>query len=223
MPTARDHQSGTRRGRADARGAMMRAWRVTSYGRPTSALELQDVPAPEPGPTEILVRTATSVCNYNEVDACYGRYLTVNPPLPYTLGMQFAGDVIGAGPGAEHWIGHRVMGISTGAIGAHAEQVLGMAGMAFDIPDELDDVGAAAFYLPFHLAHLGLHERGRLQAGETVLVHAAAGGVGSAAVQLAVAAGARVIATAGGAEKVAVARAMGAHVVIDYRAGDFVD
>jgi NADPH2:quinone reductase len=94
--------------------------------------------------------------------------------------------------------------------------------MAFEAPAELDDVAAAAFYFPFHLAYLGLHERGRLQAGETVLVHAAAGGVGSAAVQLAVAAGARVIATAGGAEKLDVARSLGADVAVDYRNEDFV-
>jgi NADPH:quinone reductase-like Zn-dependent oxidoreductase len=93
--------------------------------------------------------------------------------------------------------------------------------MCFDVPPGLGDVDAAAFFFPFHLAYLGLHERGRLQAGETVLVHAAAGGVGSAAVQLAVAAGARVIATAGSPAKVAVARRLGADVAIDYRSEDF--
>ncbi len=204
-------------------GVAMRAWRVTKYGRPSEALQLQDIAAPTPGPGEILVRTTASVCNYNEVDACHGRYLTVNPEIPYTLGMQFAGEVTAAGDGSEAWVGRRVMGISTGAIGAHAEQVVAPAAMAFDVPDGLDDIEAAAFYLPFHLAHLGLHERGQLQPGETVLIHAAAGGVGSAAVQLAVAAGARVIATAGGADKLAVAKQLGADVVIDYRAGDFVD
>jgi NADPH2:quinone reductase len=93
--------------------------------------------------------------------------------------------------------------------------------MVFDAAPSLDDAGAAAFFFPFHLAYLGLHERGRLQPGETVLVHAAAGGVGSAAVQLARAAGARVIATAGGTEKVEFVLGLGADVVIDYRADDF--
>jgi len=201
----------------------IRGWQVTSYGRPSDALELVDLAPPTPGPMDILVRTSASVCNYNEVDGCRGRYLTINPPLPYTLGMEFVGEVIGAGPGAEEWIGRRVMGTGTGATGAHAEQVVGPADMAFEVPEELDDVAAAAFYYPFHLAYLGLHERGRLQAGETVLVHAAAGGVGSAAVQLAVAAGARVIATAGGPEKLDVARGLGADVAIDYRTGGFAD
>ena len=199
----------------------VRAWQVTRYGRPTEALEFTTVPPPRAGPLEILVRTSTSVCNYNEVDGCHGRYITINPPLPYTLGMEFVGEVIDAGPGAEAWVGRRVMGTGAGAIGAHAEQVVGPAEMAFDVPPELSDIEAAAFYYPFHLAHLGLHERGGLQEGETVLVHAAAGGVGSAAVQLAVAAGARVVATAGGSEKLEVARSLGAEVAIDYRRGGF--
>ena len=201
----------------------MRAWQVTRYGRPSEALTLATVPSPRPGPFEILVQTSASACNYNEVDGCHGRYLTINPPLPYTLGMEFVGEVIAAGPGAESWMGRRVMGSGTGAVGAHAEQVVGPIAMAFDVPPELGDIEAAAFYYPFHLAYLGLHERGRLQEGETVLVHAAAGGVGSAAVQLAVAAGARVIATAGTAEKLAVVRSLGADIAIDYRSGGFAD
>lgn len=199
----------------------MRAWRVVRYGPPTAALELTTIPTPRPGPGEILVRAAASVCNYNEVDGCHGRYLTINPPLPYTLGMEFVGEVIDAGEGAGPWVGRRVMGTGTGAIGAHAELVIGPVDMAFDVPPELGDDEAAAFFYPFHLAHLGLHERGQLQAGETVLVHAAAGGVGSAAVQLAVAAGARVIATAGGSDKLDLARRLGAEEAIDYRHGDF--
>jgi len=201
----------------------MRAWRVTKYGRPSEALQLDEVPLPVAGLGEILVRNAASACNYNEVDGCHGRYLTVNPPLPYTLGMEFVGEVVGAGAGAEAWLGRRVMAIGTGATGAHAEHAVGPAVMAFDVPDGLDDAAAAAFYIPFHLAYLGLHERGGLCGGETVLVHAAAGGVGSAAVQLAVAAGARVIATAGGAEKVEFVKGLGADVVIDYRSGGFAD
>jgi NADPH2:quinone reductase len=201
----------------------VRAWQVTKYGRPSDALELRQIDVPEPGPGEIRVRTAATACNFNEVDGCRGRYLTVNPPLPYTLGMEFVGQVEAAGPGAGSWLGRRVMGTATGAFGAHAEQAVGPSAMAFDVPEELGDTEAAAFYFPFHLAYLGLHERGRVQPGETVLVHAAAGGVGSAAVQLAVAAGARVIATAGSDDKLAFARGLGADVAIDYRAGSFVD
>ena len=199
----------------------MKAWQVTSYGPPREALALVEVAEPVPGPREVLVRVAASAGNYNEVDACHGRYLTVDPPLPYTLGMELVGEVIGAGPEAEGWIGRRVMTSGVGAQGAHAELAVGPTAMTFEAPSSLDDTEAAAFFYPFHLAHLALFERGRLQAGETVLVHAAAGGVGSAAVQLAVAKGARVIATAGGPEKTALAEELGADVAIDYRRADF--
>jgi NADPH2:quinone reductase len=195
----------------------MRAWQVVRYGEPSKALELVEVPAPEPGPGEIQVETTASVCNWNEVDGCHGRYLTINPPVPYTLGMECVGTVVAAGPGAEAWVGRRVTASARGGFGAHAEVVAGPTAMAFEAPAALDDVEAASFFYPFHLAYLGLHERGRLRVGETVLVHAAAGGVGSAAVQLAVAAGARVIATVGSAAKVDFVKGLGADLVIDYR------
>jgi len=200
----------------------MRAWRVHRYASPSEALDLDDVPEPEPGPGTVRVRSRATVLNYNEVDGCRGRYLTVNPPLPYTLGMEVLGVVDAAGPGAEAWVGRRVVATAQGAYGAHADAVIAPVDMVFDAPTSLDDAGAAAFFFPFHLASLGLHERGWLRDGETVLVHAAAGGVGSAAVQLARAAGARVFATAGGTEKVEFVRELGADVVIDYRADDFV-
>jgi NADPH2:quinone reductase len=200
----------------------MRAWRVHRYGRPSEALDLDDVPEPQPGPGTVRVQSRATVLNYNEVDGCRGRYLTVNPPLPYTLGMEVFGVVDAAGAGAESWIGRRVVATAAGAFGAHAEAVIAPADMVFHAPAALDDAGAAAFFFPFHLAYLGLHERGGLQPGETVLIHAAAGGVGSAAVQLARAAGATVLATAGGPEKVEFVHGLGADIVIDYRADDFV-
>lgn len=201
----------------------MKAWRVVRYGRPTEALSMEDLPVPEPGPNELLVRVAASVLNYNEVDGCHGRYLTVNPPIPYTLGMEVAGVVEAAGPGAEAWAGRRMVASAVNATGAHAEYMLARPDMAFEAPASLDDIGAAAFFFPFHLAHLGLFERGRLQAGESVLIHAGAGGVGSAAVQLAAATGARVFATAGGETKTALCRELGADVAIDYRSTDFAE
>ena len=201
----------------------MRAWQVTRHGRPTEALELRDVPPPEPGPGEILVRATASVLNYNEVDGCHGRYLTIDPPLPYTLGMECVGEVVAAGPGAESWLGRRVTASGRGATGAHADLVVAATAMAFEAPASLTDVEAAAFFYPFHLAHLGLFERGRLAPGEAVLVHAAAGGVGSAAVQLARAAGARVIGTVGSDAKAALVRDLGADTVVNYRTGDLVE
>jgi NADPH2:quinone reductase len=196
---------------------------VHRYGRPSDALELDEIPEPELGPGTVRVRVGATALNYNEVDGCRGRYLTVNPPIPYTLGMEVTGVVDAVAAGADDWLGRRVVATAQGAFGGHAESVIAPVDMVFDTPPMLDEANAAAFFFPFHLAYLGLHERGALQQDETVLIHAAAGGVGSAAVQLARAAGARVIATAGGAEKVDFVRGLGADVVVDYRADDFVN
>jgi NADPH2:quinone reductase len=204
-----------------SRPELMRAWRVHRYGRPSHALSLDKIAIPVPEAGEVRIRTRTAALNFNEVDGCYGRYITINPPVPYTLGMEVVGEVEAVGPGTEQWLGQRVMATAKGAYGGYADRVIADAGMVFKAPPSLDDVAAAGFFFPFHLAWLGLHERGRLQTGETVLVHAGAGGVGSAAIQLAVAAGARVLATAGGPEKVAKCRELGADVAIDYRNEDF--
>lgn len=201
----------------------MRAWRVHRYGRPSTALQLDDIEIPQPQANEVLVRLRAAALNFNEIDGCHGRYLTINPPLPYTLGMEGMGEVVAAGPGAEQWLGRRVVASAKWAFGGYADYVIADIGMVFDAPASLSDTEAAAFFYPFHLAWLGLHERGKLQAGETVLVHAGAGGVGSAAIQLATAAGARVLATAGGADKLAKCRELGAAVAIDYRATNFSD
>ncbi len=201
----------------------MKAWRVVRKARPTEALELQEVDEPQPAAGELRIRTSATACNLNEVDGCYGRYRTVDPPLPYTLGMEAVGRVDAAGAGLEEWIGRRVMMTGAGATGAHAEAVVGSVDMAFECPAALDDVECAAFYFPFHVAWLSLVERGRLASGEFLLVHAGAGGVGSAAIQLGRALGARVIATAGSAEKRARCQELGAEATIDYRAGPFAD
>ena len=150
----------------------MRAWQVTRFGAPSEALDLADVPDPELQPGEVLVRATASVLNYNEVDGCRGRYLTINPPLPYTLGMECVGEVVAASTGCEGWLGKRVTASGRGATGSHAELVACPTSMVFEAPEQLSDVEAAAFFYPFHLAHLGLFERGRLAAGETVLVQA---------------------------------------------------
>ncbi|HMF04842.1 MAG TPA: NADPH:quinone oxidoreductase family protein [Acidimicrobiia bacterium] len=203
----------------------MKAWRVHEHGEPERALQLEDVPDPAAGPNELLVRVAAATLNFNDVDGVRGRYRTVNPPLPYTPGMEVLGRVEAAGPGAEGWVGKRVVAIPGSAFGGYAELVAGPTAMAFEMPPEsqLPDSPAAAIYFPFHLSWLALYERARLQAGETVLIHAAAGGVGSAAVQLARVAGARVITTAGSPEKVELCRTLGADVAIDYREVDFVE
>jgi NADPH2:quinone reductase len=198
----------------------VRAWRVHRYGKPSDALQIDEVEELVAGHGQLVVRTAATPLNFNEVDGCSGRYRTVDPPLPYTLGMEVVGDVVEVGDGAEAWLGRRVVATAVGAFGAHAQRVLADADMTFEAPPSLDDIHAAAFFFPFHVAHLALVERGALQPGQTLLVHAGAGGVGSAAVQLGVALGARVIATAGSEEKLALCRELGADVVVNYRTDD---
>ena len=148
----------------------MKAWRVVRHGPPSRALALCDVELPVPGPGQVRIRVHTTVCNLNEVDGCWGRYRTVDPPLPYTLGMELLGEVDAAGPGAEDWIGRRVTACSAGATGAHAEYALADRAMTFDVPERLDDVNGCAFFFPFHVGWLALFERGRLEPGEWLLV-----------------------------------------------------
>ena len=203
----------------------MRAWRVHEFGEPEEVLRLEELPSPVPGPDEVLVRVAATTLNFNDVDGVRGRYMTVRPPLPYIPGMEVLGRVEDAGPGAEGLSGRRVVAVPSGAYGGYAQMAVAPRAMTFEMPSEpeLPDTAAAATFMPFHLSWLALHERANVRAGETVLVHAAAGGVGSAAVQLAALAGARVIATAGSAEKVELCLSLGADVAVNYLETDFVD
>jgi NADPH2:quinone reductase len=201
----------------------MKAWQIVRYGRPGEALECVEVPEPSPpGPGLVTVRVAAVSLNWNDIDMCYGRYPTIQPELPFTLGMDLCGVVETTGPGLETWLGRRIVSTGLGGFGALASRSHAPADSLFEAPRGLDDAEAAAFFIPFHTMHLALHRRARLVAGETLLVHAAAGGLGTAALQLGVAAGARVIATVGSPEKEALCRELGADVVIDYRREDFV-
>jgi NADPH2:quinone reductase len=152
---------------------------------------------------------------------CRGGY-QVRPPLPYIPGIELCGEVVAAGPGVSGFApGDRLIGGPIG--GAFAELTLMNAATALPAPDGLDDAEAAAFFVTYQTGWFGLHRRARLAAGETLLVHAAAGGVGSGAVQLGQAAGARVIGVTGGERKAEAARALGADVVIDRNTQDFVE
>jgi NADPH2:quinone reductase len=201
----------------------MKAWRVHRYGAPGKALELDEIPVPEPQAGEVRVEVATTVLNWNDIDGCHGRYETVKPPLSYVLGMEVVGRVDAAGEGAEDWIGRRVMTTPRAATGGYAQQAVAPLEMTFRVPDAMTDDEAAAFYFPYHVSGIGLLERAKLQPGETVLVHAGAGGIGSAAIQLARATGAEVFATCGSPEKAAFCRELGAELVIDYNAEDFAE
>ena len=190
----------------------MRAWRVHQLGDP-SAMTLDEVPVPTPGEGQLLVKVRAAALNFPDVLMAMGTYQE-RPPLPYIPGIELCGEVEGTG--------RRVLGAPSGGTGAFAEHVLMDADRAWPVPDGMPDEKAAALHLTYQTGHVGLHRRAHLQAGEWLLVHAGAGGVGSAAIQLGKAAGARVIATAGGPEKVQVCRDLGADHVVDYTAEDFV-
>lgn len=202
----------------------MRALRVHSLGEPEAVLVAEDVPEPEPGPGEVRVQVRAAALNFPDVLMCRGEY-QVKPRLPFTPGAEVAGTIAAVGDGVTGLaIGQRVLAIPQFGPGGFAEvTVARAAGSVFPVPDAMSFIDAAALHVVYQTGHLALHRRAGLRAGETLLVHAGAGGVGSAAIQLGRAAGARVIATAGGPEKVAVCERLGADLVIDYREHDFVD
>jgi NADPH2:quinone reductase len=137
--------------------------------------------------------------------------------------MDVCGFVDAVGAGAEHWLGRRVVAMCAMSFGGMADAALAPATGVFDAPPELDDIEAAAFLLPFHATYLALHTRARLQANETLLVVGGASALGTAAIQLGVAAGAHVIAIAGGAEKGRLCRQLGAELAIDHTSDDIFD
>jgi NADPH2:quinone reductase len=200
----------------------VKAWQLRSYGEPQDVLELAEIPRPEPGPGQLLVRVLAAAANFPDVLLCRGTY-QIRPPLPFTPGVELCGEVAGTGPGVTGFAaGDRVIAGAALPSGAFAEYALVDAGLTFPVPEGLDDGEAAAFLLTYQTGWFGLYRRARLAAGETLLVHAAAGGVGSGAVQLGKAAGARVIGVVGGAEKARLAAQLGADVVVDRYEEDFV-
>jgi NADPH2:quinone reductase len=201
----------------------MRAWRTHEYGRPTEVLRLDTVPVPAPEAGELRIRVQAIPFNLNDLERITGGNMMVRPELPYSPGMEVMGVVDACGDGVEQWQGQRVVAMPKGANGGFAEYAICPAASTFHMPESIPLPGAAALYFPFHLAWLGLFDRAELRAGETVLIHAAAGGSGSAAVQLAKHAGARVFATAGTDEKVQLCRDLGADVAINYNTADFAE
>jgi NADPH:quinone reductase len=201
----------------------MKALQVTVNGQPGEVLAVREVDRPEPGPGEVRIAVRAASLNFNDIDRCRGKLVSVPTPPPYTLGMDVCGVVDAAGAGAEGWLGQRVVAITKTALGGIAQYAIAPAVSVFEAPPELDDAEATALVLSFQASHLALFRRGRLRAGETLVVHSAASGLGTAGIQLGKAAGARVIAVAGGPEKGALCASLGADLVIDHLAGDFVE
>ncbi len=203
--------------------ADMQALQVTRNGAPAEVLAVRTVDRPVPGPGQVLVRVGAASLNFNDIDRCLGTLVSVPTPPPYTLGMDVCGTVVEAGPGAGEWLGRRVVAVTTTALGGIAEYALADAVAVFDAPEGFDDAEATAFLMTFQASHLALFHRGRLTAGETLVVHSGASGLGSAGIQLGKAAGARVIAVAGGPDKGAYCVDQGADLVVDHTVEDFVE
>ncbi|GAB3483968.1 NADPH:quinone oxidoreductase family protein [Nocardiopsis coralliicola] len=203
----------------------MKAFRVNKLGEPAEVLEAGETEVPEPGEGQLLVRVRSAAVNFPDALLCRGQY-QVRPELPFTPGVEMCGEVVSAGPGVPDRApapGTRIIGSPDLPRGAFAEYTLVPAAGALPAPASLTDDEAASFFIGYQTGWFALHRRAGLQPGETVLVHAAAGGVGSAAIQLAKAAGARVIGVAGGPDKARIAAELGADVVVDRRSEDFVE
>jgi NADPH:quinone reductase len=189
----------------------MRAWRVTSLGEPAEALEIAELPVRQPRPGQVLIRTAAVSVNFADVLLAKGQY-QVRPELPFVPGVELAGRIEAVGDGvAGLAVGDRVAAASIGVLSEYATVP---AAAVHRIPDGMTDAAASGLLVAYQTAWFGLYRRARLREGDWLLVHAAAGGVGTAAVQLGVAAGARVIGVVGDDRKEQAARAAGAEFVL---------
>lgn len=182
----------------------MRAVQVLQTTGPADVV-VRDVPEPTPGPDDVLVEVHSVGVSFPDLLLSKGEY-QLKPELPFTLGVDFAGTVVSGPEGFEP--GQRVAGV--GGYGGAAELVANPAMFTFALPDELSFDEGAALPMNYLTAQFALAERGQLKAGETVLVHGAAGGVGTATIQVAKGYGARTIAVVSTDEKAAVAKAAGA-------------
>ncbi|MZG03618.1 NADPH:quinone oxidoreductase family protein [Streptomyces sp. SID5614] len=190
----------------------MQAWRVHRNGEPGEVMRLEEMDRPTPGDGQVLVEVRAANVNFPDALLCRGQY-QVRPPLPFTPGVEVCGTTED---------GRRVLATPALPHGGFADYVVADEAALLPAPDALDDAEAAALHIGYQTGWFGLHRRAHLQPGETLLVHAAAGGVGSAAVQLGKAAGAQVIGVVGGPDKAAVARELGCDLVIDRRSEDIV-
>jgi NADPH2:quinone reductase len=183
-------------------------------------LRVSEIPEPEAGPGALQVEVRAAGCNFFDTLIVQGKY-QVKPDFPFTPGGEISGVVKGVGEGVEGFaVGDRILaGLQ---VGGFAETAVVPASLAHRLPEGMSFEEGAAIPIIYPTSYAALIFRANLQAGETLLVHAAVGGVGSAAVQIGKALGARVIATVGGGEKAEIARDLGADEVIDYRVEDFV-
>ena len=185
------------------------------------ALVLEDIYVRQPAPGELLIRQTAIGVNFHDVYVRSGLYQTL--PLPGIPGIEAVGVVEAVGSGVDDFVVGQRIGYVTGAYGAYAERRVLPAAIAMTLPDSLADIAAASILLKGLTACMLLNDAYKVEKGASVLVHAAAGGVGQILCSWARHLGAHVIGTTGSPEKIGIAKAAGAHEVLDYRAAGFVD
>ncbi len=191
----------------------MHAWLCETLDG-VDALHWRELPTPEPAAGEVRIAIEAASLNFPDLLIVQGKY-QMKPPLPFVPGSEFAGRVDAVGPGVTHLrLGDAVAAI--GGTGGFGTQAVVKAAQALPLPAGFAIEDGAAFAFTYGTSHHALMDRGQLKAGETVLVLGAAGGVGTAALQIAKAAGARVIAAASSDEKCALCRDLGADASINY-------
>jgi NADPH2:quinone reductase len=198
----------------------MKAWRVHAWGEPES-MALEEIAVPSPGPGQVRIRNRAAALNFFDILQVQGKY-QIKPPFPFTPGAETSGvvDAIGENVGSIR-VGDRVMALTQGS--GFAEYSLAPVTSVFATPESMTFEEAAAMPIVFHTSYFAFTHRTQLRAGEWLLVHAGASGVGMSAIQIGKALGARVIATAGSAEKLEFARKQGAEFVLDYSDAAWVD
>jgi NADPH2:quinone reductase len=200
--------------------ALMKAVEVQAFGGP-EVLRIIDTPTPVPGPEDVLIETESAGLNYADVMMRRGLYVG-GPKPPFIPGFEAAGHVAAVGEKVQHiTVGQRVVAMT--GIGGYAQFACVGASRVMPLPDSVSFDEGAAFPAQYYTAYFCLHHCGKVGAGQTVLIHAAAGGVGTAAVQLAKIAGAEVFATASSDEKLALVKQLGADHVINYKKQDFAE
>ncbi|MEW9050594.1 MAG: NADPH:quinone oxidoreductase family protein [Neobacillus sp.] len=200
----------------------MKGWLVKELGEPRDVLQIEEMKKPELNAGEVLINVKAAALNFFDILLCQGKYQE-KPPLPFTIGSEVSGVVVKTQEGSRLKEGQRVLALPKLPTGGLAEYVAVSESTVYPIPDTMSWNEAAALFITYHTSYYSLYDRANLKDGEVLLVHAGAGGVGSAAIQLGKATGAFVIATAGGADKTQICKELGADIVIDYLTEDFVE
>ncbi|MEH7276978.1 alcohol dehydrogenase catalytic domain-containing protein, partial [Neobacillus vireti] len=170
----------------------MKSWYVTTLGDPEEALEIREIKRPVPEKGEVVVRVKAFALNFFDILQCQGKYQE-KPALPFTPGAEVAGVVEEVGEGGSLSVGQRVLAVPLLPHGGFTEAVVVKEEDVFPIPEELSYQEAAAMFITYHTAYYALQTKAQLKPSEKLLVHAGSGGVGSAAIQIGKAIGAKVI------------------------------